>query len=42
MDEQVEWQARKISLGNAIIVAVVTLVFGVVIGLNWKYWFNKS
>lgn len=30
-----KWEERKVSLGGAIIGAVVTMIIGVVIGLNW-------
>lgn len=30
-----EWNEKKISLGNAIIIAALTLVFGAFIGLSW-------
>ena len=35
------WQAKKVSLGGAIIGAVVTLIIGVIVGLNWNGVFSK-
>ncbi|MBR3329211.1 S41 family peptidase [Candidatus Saccharibacteria bacterium] len=37
MDKK-EWKEKKTSLGNAIIVAVVALIVGLVVGANWKNW----
>ncbi len=31
-----KWEERKVSLGGAIICAVVTLVIGVLVGINWN------
>ncbi|MBQ3452929.1 S41 family peptidase [Candidatus Saccharibacteria bacterium] len=36
MDNEVEWKVRKTSVGNAIIIAAVTLVVGVLLGLGWN------
>ncbi|MBQ6594009.1 S41 family peptidase [Candidatus Saccharibacteria bacterium] len=35
MKTKKEWKEKKTSLGNAIIVAAVTLVVGIVVGANW-------
>ena len=35
------WQAKKVNLGGAIIGAVVTLVIGIIVGLNWNSLFSK-
>ena len=40
MSEKVEWKEKKTSLGNAIIISVVTLVLGVVVGANWNKVFG--
>lgn len=34
-----EWKVRKISVGNAIIIAAVTLAVGVIVGLGWNQYF---
>lgn len=34
-----EWKVRKISVGNAIIIAAVTLAVGVIVGLGWNQFF---
>ena len=34
-----EWKVRKISVGNAIIIAAVTLGVGVIVGLGWNQFF---
>ncbi|MBR3246359.1 S41 family peptidase [Candidatus Saccharibacteria bacterium] len=39
MDNKVEWKVRKISVGNAIIIAAVTLAVGVIVGLGWNQFF---
>ena len=39
MDNKVEWKVRKISVGNAIIIAAVTLGVGVIVGLGWNQFF---
>ena len=31
-----EWKEKKTSLGNAIIISAVTLIIGVVVGVNWS------
>lgn len=36
-----KWEERKVSLGGAIIGAVVTLIIGVAVGLNWETVSNK-
>lgn len=38
--EKKEWNEKKTSLGNAIIVSAVMLIVGVVIGANWNNWFS--
>ncbi|MDO4747432.1 MAG: S41 family peptidase [Candidatus Saccharibacteria bacterium] len=40
MSEKVEWKEKKTSLGNAIIISVITLVLGVVVGANWNVLFG--
>lgn len=35
-----KWEAKKINLGNAIILSAVMAVLGVVIGANWNNWFG--
>ena len=40
MSEKVEWNEKKTSLGNAIIISVVTLVLGIVVGANWNNVFG--
>ena len=40
MSEKVEWKEKKTSLGNAIIISVVTLVLGVIVGANWNKVFG--
>ena len=34
-----EWKVRKISVGNAIIIAAVTLAVGIIVGLGWNQFF---
>ncbi len=34
-----EWKVRKISVGNAIIIAAVTLAVGIIVGLGWNQYF---
>ena len=34
-----EWKVRKISVGNAIIIAAVTLAVGIIVGLGWNQLF---
>ncbi len=36
-----KWEERKVSLGGAIIGAVITLAIGVVVGLNWETVANR-
>lgn len=36
-----KWEERKVSLGGAIIGAVVTLVVGIAVGMNWEIAANK-
>ncbi len=36
-----KWEEKKVSLGGAIIAAVVTLILGGIIGLNWKDFSNN-
>ncbi len=38
--EEEEWKEKKVSLGNAIIIGAVTLVVGLVLGLNFHNWFG--
>ena len=40
MSEKVEWNEKKTSLGNAIIISVVALVLGIVVGANWNNVFG--
>lgn len=40
MSEKVEWKEKKTSLGNAIIISVITLVLGIVVGANWNVLFG--
>ena len=35
MSEKVDWNEKKTSLGNAIIISAVMLVIGIVVGINW-------
>ncbi len=35
-----KWEEKKTSLGNAIIMAAVMAVLGVVVGANWQNWFG--
>lgn len=37
----IKWEAKKISLGNAIILAAVLAVLGLTVGLNWQTWYNN-
>ncbi|MBR2725230.1 S41 family peptidase [Candidatus Saccharibacteria bacterium] len=41
MDDNLEWNEKKVSLGNAIIISVVLLIIGVIIGLNWRNLFGN-
>ena len=36
-----KWEAKKISLGNAIILTAAFTVIGLVVGINWNGWFGK-
>ena len=40
MSEKVEWKEKKTSLGNAIIISVITLALGIVVGANWNVLFG--
>ena len=42
MSKKIEWKEKKTSLGNTIIVAAVTLVFGVILGVNIKSWLPEG
>lgn len=36
MSEKLEWKEKSVSLGNAIIVAAVLFLLGIIIGVNWQ------
>ena len=40
MSEKVEWNEKKTSLGNAIIISAVMLVVGLIVGFNWDNIFG--
>lgn len=35
-----KWEAKKINLGNAVILSAVMAVLGVIVGVNWNNWFG--
>ncbi len=38
--EKVEWNEKKTSLGNAIIIGAVLALIGFIVGMNFKTWFS--
>ena len=42
MDNKLEWKAKKINLGTAIVASAVFAVLGVVLGANWNNWFGPG
>ena len=40
MSEKVEWNEKKTSLGNAILISAIMLIIGIVVGINWDNIFG--
>lgn len=36
-----EWEEKKVSLGNAIIIGAVLAAIGLIVGVNWNGWFGS-
>ncbi len=36
-----KWEEKKTSLGNAVLISVVTAIAGIFVGANWNTWYNN-